>query len=158
MHRLFSLKLVSVLACFCLVSVAAFAQGQGTSKAPAAGSTQKAPPATTSTPAKAATDTAKAAGNAATAPMDINSATKKELTTLPGIGDALSQKIIDGRPYKAKNELTQKKIIPEATYEKIKDLIIAKQSSPTNSTSTPPAGTSTPSKAPASSSTKEKGK
>ena len=81
--------------------------------------------ATKSTPAAPAAP-AKAAATAAAEKLDINTATKEQLMKLPGIGEALSQKIIDGRPYKAKNELTQKKIIPEATYSKITDLIIAK--------------------------------
>jgi DNA uptake protein ComE-like DNA-binding protein len=60
-------------------------------------------------------------------PIDINTATAKQLKTLTGIGDAYSQEIIKSRPYKRKDELVQKKIVPQATYDKIKDQIVAKQ-------------------------------
>jgi competence protein ComEA len=76
-------------------------------------------------------DTAKAAAASAPAPktglIDINSASADELDTLPGIGPALAKKIIDNRPYRAKNELVSKKVIPQSTYAKIKDQIVAHQ-------------------------------
>ena len=76
---------------------------------------------TTSSKSKKSTRTS----TSKSARLDINTASKEELSQLPGIGDALSQKIIDGRPYNAKNDLVRRKIIPQSTYDGIKDQIIA---------------------------------
>lgn len=57
--------------------------------------------------------------------LDINTATVDQLKALPGIGDAYAAKIVSGRPYTAKNQLTTKGVIPQGTYEKIKEQIVA---------------------------------
>jgi DNA uptake protein ComE-like DNA-binding protein len=89
--------------------------------APDAFAQAKKDPAAASAKADAKTSDAKKA------PLDINTASAGELKALPGIGEAYSKKIIDNRPYQRKDQLVSKKIIPEQTYQGIKDQIIAKQ-------------------------------
>ena len=60
-------------------------------------------------------------------PVDINSASEADLKAMAGIGDAYAKKIVAGRPYAKKDQLLSRKILPKATYDKIKDQIVAKQ-------------------------------
>lgn len=96
-----------MLICFAVLATAAWPA--------AAQSTKKQPPAQ------------KAASASGAVYLDINSASEAELKALPGIGDAYAAKIIAGRPYQNRNQLLQRKIIPAATYDKIKGKIVARQ-------------------------------
>jgi len=104
------LKTLLLIMAVALMTVSAPAQSGGAAKAPA----------------KAA-EKAKTAAPAADTLVDINSATADELKALPGIGDKYSAKIIAGRPYANKSQLVSKNIVPQATYNKVQDKIIAKQ-------------------------------
>ena len=76
--------------------------------------------------ASAHAQTRPAPAPAAPAPIDINSASRDHLRTLDGIGEVKADAIIRARPYKAKTDLVERRLIPEALYEKIADKVWAK--------------------------------
>ena len=91
----------------------------------------KAQQTSSSASAKTAQTPAQSGKSATKAPasklIDINSATVEQLKTLPGINDGLARKIVEGRPYRVKTDLVRKNIIPQAAYNKIAGLVIARQ-------------------------------
>jgi len=123
------MKIARLLTIAALLGFAAPAVAQTTPQA----TPQATPPAASksapSTPTKPATATPPAASSSMskTQLLDINTASADELKALPGISDTYSAKIIAGRPYKLKSQLVSKKILPQKTYDGIKDQIVAKQ-------------------------------
>ena len=123
-----SKRLVSLL--FALVLSAALSFAQSTPSSSNAGQSTNNDSTTTTTVTKKTTvhhskKSAAASSSTASDKLDINAATKEQLEALPGIGPKYSQKIIDGRPYRAKSDLVSKNIVPRSVYEKIKGDIIA---------------------------------
>ena len=108
--------------CLALVFVATLG---GVAHVSAATKTEKAPAKSDAKPAETKKDDK--AADKKKAPIDVNSASAEELQTISGIGDAYSKKIVENRPYKRKDEIVKKAGVPQATYDKIKDQIVAKQ-------------------------------
>jgi len=118
-HKLFSIVVVALVSCALPLAAQTAKPATGTTAKPTAKPSGAAKPAAAQKPA--------AEKSTATKLLDLNSASKADLESLPGIGEKYSQKIIDGRPYQRKDQLVSKKIIPQGTYDKIKDQLIATQ-------------------------------
>ncbi len=117
---------LAALAILALAAGPALAQAPATGGQPPGGQAPAAQsPAAPAAPA--AKPAAAPSGAAQGALLDINSAAASDLQALPGIGPARAEAIVKGRPYKGKDELHRKKIIPENVYNGIKDRIVARQ-------------------------------
>jgi DNA uptake protein ComE-like DNA-binding protein len=115
----------TLLALFASLAILAApaSQAQSGAATPAAPKPAAAPAAPAASAEKKPADKPKAAEK-----IDLNSASAEQLQTLKGIGPARSEAIVKGRPYKGKDDLVRRKIIPQSVYDGIKDQIIAKQS------------------------------
>ena len=118
---------LSLITLALLLGLSGTAFAQAKADAPKADAPKAAPAAAKADAAKAPAKAEAPKADAKKEPMDINSASAKDLATLPKIGDARSKAIVKGRPYNGKDDLINKKIIPQDAYDEIKDLIIAKQ-------------------------------
>jgi competence protein ComEA len=121
--------LASLLATALTLGLMAATPSMAQTAQPAAKSDSKMAPPKASESKMAPAPKTEAKADSKTDLLDINSATAEQLDALPGVGKAYSAAIIKGRPYKGKDELVQKSVLPQATYDKIKDKIIAKQKS-----------------------------
>jgi DNA uptake protein ComE-like DNA-binding protein len=103
-----------------LLTAISYAQ-QDQQSTPPLGTQSTYPDATHKMNSKEKKDTPSANGQ----PVDLNSASKKDLAALPGVGPDYAQTIIDARPFNTKEDLMKKKILPQATYDKIQDRLTA---------------------------------